>query len=153
MQVNGKVSKITNSRGVPGAFATSGGTMRALLLARKSNKVQINAAERGDGLSLETQDETARAYALAQDWTIVGAAGETMSGRKVKPTERKNLGPWLTEPALVCQWDVLVAARATGSRALSSPTGQSWRLGRRPRENSRRGRARGRLLPAAQGDA
>ena len=69
MQVNGKVSKVTNSRGASGTFATSGGTMRALLLARKSNKVQINAAERGDGLSLETQDETARAYALAQDWT------------------------------------------------------------------------------------
>jgi hypothetical protein len=65
VQVNGKVSNVTNSRGASGAFPTSGGAMRALLLARKSNKVQINADERGEGLSLETQDETARAYALA----------------------------------------------------------------------------------------
>lgn len=84
--------------------------MRALLLARKSNKVQINAGNLGDGLSLETQDEVARAFADAQGWAIVGAAGDTVSGRKVKPTERKNLGPWLTDPALVARWDVLVAA-------------------------------------------
>jgi hypothetical protein len=84
--------------------------MRALLLARKSNKVQLNAGTRGEGLSLETQDEVARAFAEAQGWTIMGAAGDTVSGRKVKPTERKNLGPWLTDPALVAQWDVLVAA-------------------------------------------
>lgn len=37
--------------------------MRALLLARKSNKVQINAAERGDGLSLETQEGSGRRLA------------------------------------------------------------------------------------------
>jgi DNA invertase Pin-like site-specific DNA recombinase len=85
--------------------------MRALLLARKSNKVQINAQQRGEGLSLETQDEVARAFSLAQGWTVVDVAGDTVSGRKVKPTERKNLGPWLTDPALISQWDVLVAAK------------------------------------------
>jgi site-specific DNA recombinase len=85
-------------------------TMRALLLARKSNKVQLSAGKHGDGLSLETQDEVARAFAEAQGWTIMGAAGDTVSGRKVKPTERRNLGPWLTDPAFVAQWDVLVAA-------------------------------------------
>jgi Resolvase, N terminal domain len=85
-------------------------TMRALLLARKSNKVQLSAGKHGDGLSLETQDEVAPAFAEAQGWTIMGAAGDTVSGRKVKPTERRNLGPWLTDPAFVAQWDVLVAA-------------------------------------------
>jgi hypothetical protein len=39
------------------------------------------------------------------------ALGDTVSGRTIKPTERKNLGPWLTDPALICRWDVLVAAR------------------------------------------
>ncbi len=86
-------------------------TMRALLLARKSNKVKLNATERGEGLSLETQDEVARAFADAQGWPIVDTAGDTVSGRKVKPSERKNLGPWLTEPTLIAQWDVLVAAK------------------------------------------
>jgi Resolvase, N terminal domain len=111
VQVNGKVSKITDSRGDLRAFGTSGGVMRALLLARKSNKVQISADKRGDGLSLETQDEVARLFAEAQGWTVIGAAGDTVSGRKVKPTARKNLGPWLTDPALVTRWDVLVAAK------------------------------------------
>jgi hypothetical protein len=85
--------------------------MRALRLARKSNKVKLNAATMGEGLSLETQDETARLFAEAQGWPVVGAAGDTVSGRKVKPSDRKNLGPWLTDPALVVQWDVLVAAK------------------------------------------
>jgi hypothetical protein len=71
---------------------------RALLLARKSNKVQLNADTRGDGLSLVTQDDVSKLYAEAQGWTIAGTAGDTVSGRKVKPAERKNLGPWLTDP-------------------------------------------------------
>jgi DNA invertase Pin-like site-specific DNA recombinase len=111
VQVNGRVSRITDSREGSSAFGTSGGVMRALLLARKSNKVQISADKRGEGLSLETQDEVARLFAEAQGWTVIGAAGDTVSGRKVKPTARKNLGPWLTDPALVTRWDVLVAAK------------------------------------------
>ncbi|HEY3977842.1 MAG TPA: recombinase family protein, partial [Streptosporangiaceae bacterium] len=84
--------------------------MRALLLARKSNKVKINDATYGDGISLETQDEVSRAFADAQGWEIVDIAGDTVSGRKVSPFEREKLGPWLTDPALIAQWDVLVAA-------------------------------------------
>jgi hypothetical protein len=57
--------------------------MRALLLARKSNKVQISATERGQGLSLETQDEVARAFSEAQGWTVVDAVGDTVSGREL----------------------------------------------------------------------
>jgi len=72
--------------------------------------VQLNAGKHGGGLSLETQDEVARLFADAQGWQVIGAAGDTVSGRKVKPTERRNLGPWLTDSALVTQWDVLVAA-------------------------------------------
>jgi hypothetical protein len=87
---------------------------RALLLARKSNKVKLSDAKYGDGLSLETQDEVTGAFADARDWKIVDAAGDTVSGRKITPFERKNLGPWLTDPALIAQWDVLVAA--TGDR-------------------------------------
>jgi len=52
VQVNGKVSKVTDSRDDLRTFETSGGVMRALLLARKSNKVQISADRRGEGLSL-----------------------------------------------------------------------------------------------------
>jgi len=36
VQVNGKVSKVTDSRDDLRAFGTSGGVMRALLLARKA---------------------------------------------------------------------------------------------------------------------
>lgn len=86
--------------------------MRALLLARKSNKVRLNDEKRGDGLSLETQDEATRVFAEAQGWDIVDTAGDTVSGRKVKPSKRRNLGPWLTDPALIGRWDVLVAAKA-----------------------------------------
>jgi DNA invertase Pin-like site-specific DNA recombinase len=84
---------------------------RALLLARKSNKVQLNDSTRGEGLSLETQDEVSKLFTEAQGWTIAGTAGDTVSGRKVKPQDRKNLGPWLTDPALIARWDVLVAAK------------------------------------------
>jgi hypothetical protein len=106
MQVNGQVTRITDAREDSRAFGASGGNVRALLLARKSNKVQINADTRGDGLSLETQDEVARLFS-----EVVDVGGDTVSGRKVKPSARKNLGPWLTDPALVSSWDVLVVAK------------------------------------------
>jgi site-specific DNA recombinase len=89
--------------------------MRALLLARKSNKVKrgtdaTGRAVMGEGLSLETQDEVTGAFADSHGWTVVDAAGDTVSGRKVKPRERKGLGKWLTDQALSAQWDVLIAA-------------------------------------------
>jgi hypothetical protein len=65
--------------------------MRALLLARKSNKVQISADRRGEGLSLETQDEVARLFAEAQGWTVIGAAGDT--ARHLRPRDQGRLTP------------------------------------------------------------
>ena len=66
--------------------------MRARLLARKSNKVQISTGKLGDGLSLETQDKVARAFADAQGWPIVGAAGDTRVGPEVRQDYAQLLG-------------------------------------------------------------
>ncbi len=66
--------------------------MRALIAARKSNKVDGK-----EGHSLETQDQRAREFCERMGWEIVGVARDTISGR-IAPVDRRELGAWLAQP-------------------------------------------------------
>jgi DNA invertase Pin-like site-specific DNA recombinase len=82
--------------------------MRAIIAARKSNKVD---SATGEGIGLDTQDEKARAFCDRPGITVVGAARDTISGR-MAPMDRPDLGSWLTDPAKLVLFDVIVAYRA-----------------------------------------
>jgi site-specific DNA recombinase len=82
--------------------------MRALIAARKSNKVDTAT---GEGIGLDTQDEKAREFCERMGWDVVGAARDVISGR-VAPINREDLGAWLNDPAKLVQFDVLVAYKA-----------------------------------------
>jgi site-specific DNA recombinase len=77
--------------------------MRLLLAARLSRS--------GDGQTgIDTQDQDARAWAEAQGHQIVGVAADRITG-SVSPFKRKELGPWLNDPALREQYDAIVASK------------------------------------------
>ena len=61
--------------------------MRALIAARKSNKV--SGAKDGHGISLDAQDELAREFCERQGWEIVGATQDIISGT-VAPMKGKR---------------------------------------------------------------
>ena len=50
-------------------------------------------------------------YANLGDHKIIGEALDLDVSGAVNPFERKSLGPWLTDPVKVGQWDVLIVAR------------------------------------------
>jgi DNA invertase Pin-like site-specific DNA recombinase len=79
--------------------------MRALIAARKSNKVDTAT---GEGIGITTQDERSRAFCERLDWTVVGVARDVISGR-VAPIDRPDLGAWLSDPAKLALFDVVVA--------------------------------------------
>jgi hypothetical protein len=95
VQDNGKVSKVTGSREGFRSFATSGGPVRAIIAARKSNKVD---SATGEGIGLDTRDEKAREFCDRLGITVVGVARDTISGR-MAPIDRPDLGAWLADPA------------------------------------------------------
>ena len=66
--------------------------MRAIIAARKSNKVD---SATGEGIGLDTQDEKAREFADRLGITVVGVARDTISGR-MAPIDRPELGAWLS---------------------------------------------------------
>jgi site-specific DNA recombinase len=82
--------------------------MRAIIAARKSNKVD---SATGEGIGLDTQDEKAREFCDRLKITVVGAARDTISGR-LAPIDRPDLGSWLTDPARLALFDAVVAYRA-----------------------------------------
>jgi DNA invertase Pin-like site-specific DNA recombinase len=82
--------------------------MRALIAARKSNKVD---SATGEGIGLDTQDEKARAFCDRLGLTVVSVARDTISGR-LAPIDRPDLGSWLTDPARLALFDCVVAYRA-----------------------------------------
>ena len=88
--------------------------MRALIAARKSNKV-----DRGEGMSLDTQDEYARKFCDRLGLDVVGVARDTISGRTA-PIDRRDLGAWLKEP---WKFDVIVAWK---THRLSRGTQEDW---------------------------
>ena len=77
--------------------------MRLLLAARLS---QLAKGQTG----IDTQDEDARRWAQEHGHTIVATAADRISGR-VPPAQRRNLGPWLSEPARVATYDGILVSK------------------------------------------
>jgi site-specific DNA recombinase len=74
-----------------GARRLSNRTDESTSIERQGEQIQLSAQLRGDELVHMTQD------------TDVSGA--------VSPFERADLGPWLTDPAKVAKWDVLIVAK------------------------------------------
>lgn len=77
--------------------------MRLVLAARLS---QLAKGQTG----LDTQDEDARAWADAHGHIIIAACTDRISGR-VPPANRRNLGPWLTDPARIATYDGILVSK------------------------------------------
>jgi DNA invertase Pin-like site-specific DNA recombinase len=80
--------------------------MRAIIAARKSNKVD---SETGEGIGLDTQDEKSRAFCERLGIEVAGVARDTITGR-VAPIDRPDLGHWLSER--IQDFDAIVAYKA-----------------------------------------
>ena len=114
--------------------------MRLLLAARLS---QDRAGQTG----LDTQDTDARAWAERNGHDVIATAADKISGR-TSPFDRPNLGPWLTEPHLVTQYDGIVVSE-TG-QTLPWPRLGHPRVGRGEPQEDRRGQP-GAVLAAREG--
>jgi site-specific DNA recombinase len=77
--------------------------MRLVLAARLS---QDQAGQTG----LDTQDADARGWAERNGHEVIATAGDKISGR-TSPFDRPNLGPWLTDPALMARYDGIVVSK------------------------------------------
>lgn len=79
---------------------------RALIAARLS-KLQPDGQQ---GIGIETQDEQSRAYCLREGHEVVDIVADNASGTKA-PWDRPNLRPWVTDPTLMAEYDIIVAYR------------------------------------------
>lgn len=74
---------------------------RALGIARISNLTD-------ESTSIERQDESITFTVKGRGDTLVSIAHDTDVSGSVSPFDREGLGPWLTDPAKICQWDYLI---------------------------------------------
>lgn len=77
--------------------------MRLLHAARLS---RLGDASTG----IDKQDNAAQRYADAYDHEIVAVAADTDISGSTRAHDRPKLGPWLSNPALMCQYDGIVAS-------------------------------------------
>jgi DNA invertase Pin-like site-specific DNA recombinase len=82
--------------------------LRLLLAARLSRKKTGTA--RIEGVSIEIQDATARSWAEREGHVVVGMAADIKSGASA-PWNRKQLKPWMTEPAMMDMYDGILIYR------------------------------------------
>jgi hypothetical protein len=80
---------------------SSANGLRLLLVARLS---QAKTSGRRDGVSIETQDEDARQWARDEGHAVVATVPDIKSGT-VAPWLRRNLKPWMSEPAKLATYD------------------------------------------------
>jgi hypothetical protein len=92
--------------GVDGAV-----TVRALIAARKSNKVRETDGSQRHGISLDDQDTYSQEFIARMGWTVAGVARDTITGRTA-PVDRKDLGKWLTDPEKLSRYDCIVAYKS-----------------------------------------
>lgn len=78
--------------------------MRLVLAAR------LSQLARGGETGIDTQDEDGRDWAIRNGHTIVAVAADDISGR-VSPFNRKNLGPWLTDPQRMLMFDGILVSK------------------------------------------
>jgi DNA invertase Pin-like site-specific DNA recombinase len=111
--------------------------LRVIIAARLSQKLKKKERESGkgrrDGLGLETQDEYAQEWARGQGMTVVETLADTKSGT-VAPWDRKNLKPWVTEPAKMATYDAVLAYsmdRLSRGRQVDFTRIEQWALDNR----------------------
>ena len=76
-----------------------------LLLAARLSRLQANGTQ---GLGIETQDSRSREWAEHEGHEVVAVAADTKSGT-VAPWDRPKLRPWVTDPAMLAQYDGILA--------------------------------------------
>lgn len=77
--------------------------MRLLLAARLSK-------DRAGQTGLDSQDADARSWAERNGHEVIATAADKISGR-TSPLDRPNLGPWLTDPALMARYDGIMVSK------------------------------------------
>lgn len=77
--------------------------MRLLQAARLS---RLN----DDSTRIATQDESVRGYAESNGHTIIATAADTDISGDTDPWRRPELGPWLSKPELIAQYDGIAAS-------------------------------------------
>src|SRR5690348_12458773 len=78
--------------------------MRLLVARRLSNYTD-------ESTSIERQGETGENYARAYGHEVVHMTADTDVSGAVSPFDRDDLGPWLTEPARLAQWDAIAVTK------------------------------------------
>lgn len=72
---------------------------------------RLSQIKRGKGqTSIESQDEDAREWAEEQGHNVIATIADHASGTKAV-WQRKNLGPWVTQPDLMARYQGIVAAK------------------------------------------
>ena len=64
-----------------------------------------------ESTSLKRQEEQIDAQAVAKDIDLIATPEDSDTSGAISPFDRKELGPWLTDPELIEQWDVLIVAK------------------------------------------
>jgi hypothetical protein len=78
--------------------------MRILIPARQSQN------RKGRTTGYDTQDQDTRSWCERNDHTVVAVVADKISGR-ISPFDRPNLGPWLTRPELIAQYDAIAVSK------------------------------------------
>jgi site-specific DNA recombinase len=81
------------------------------LVAARLSRMSKKDRERGDGLinGIQTQDRRATDWARQEGHVIVHVIKDRNISGAVPPWERPELGPWLTDPVKLVQYDGVVA--------------------------------------------
>jgi hypothetical protein len=103
--------------------------MRLIVAAR------LSRAREGQ-TGIDTQDLDARKWAESHGHTVVAVLADTISGR-VSPFKRRNLGPWLTEPDKMAQYDAVLASKMD-----RHTRGRDWKIRQWAEDNSKKTHAR-----------
>ena len=64
-----------------------------------------------ESTSLKRQAEQIDAQAVAKGIDLIASPEDNDTSGAVSPFDRKQLGPWLSDPELIAQWDVLIIAK------------------------------------------
>ncbi len=96
---------------------------RVLVAARLSI-----AGDRSEESRIERDEEQARTWADANDADVVKVTKDRGVSGSVSPLKRPSLGPWLTDPALIAQYDAIVASTIDrlGRSARDLDTLKAW---------------------------
>jgi site-specific DNA recombinase len=85
------------------------------LVAARLSRVSKKDRERGDALidGIQTQDLRSAEWAQGEGHKIVKVTRDRNVSGAIAPWERPELGPWLTDPVLIVQYDGIVAYDVT----------------------------------------